>query len=182
MKKILVLYRSKSGHTETYAVWAAKALGAEVRTIDGIRPQQLAGYDIVLYGGGLYAGRINGLGKLKKLLPALREKKVFLFAVGLSTEDSEQAKKIRSGQLGSPVFDGMPAFYLRGGIEPAKLRGVDRLLINMMAKSLAGEANPSPEQQQMLEAFQQAGDYCTEEQLFPLIEAVKAEKGNDAPA
>ena len=176
MKKVLILYRSKSGYTKKYALWAAKALNGEARKLDDVHAQQLAGYDTVVYGGGVYAGRINGMKKLKKLLPAFSGKRVFLFAVGLSAMDSEQAQKIRAGQLGAPAFDGTPAFYLRGGLDPAKLHGVDRLFIRMMAKNLAGEANPTPEQREMLWAVQQSGDYCTEEQLRPLIRAAKAEE------
>ena len=176
MKKVLILYRSKSGYTKKYALWAAKALNGEARKLDDVHAQQLAGYDTVVYGGGVYAGRINGMKKLKKLLPAFSGKRVFLFAVGLSAMDSEQAQKIRAGQLGAPAFDGTPAFYLRGGLDPAKLHGVDRLFIRMMAKNLAGEANPTPEQREMLWAVQQSGDYCTEEQFRPLIQAAKAEE------
>lgn len=41
MKKVLILYRSKSGYTKKYALWAAKALNGEARKLDDVMHSSL---------------------------------------------------------------------------------------------------------------------------------------------
>ena len=56
MTKIAVIYKSKYGSTKQYAEWIAQALDAPLFEASSVNPAQLAEYDVVVYGGGLYAG------------------------------------------------------------------------------------------------------------------------------
>ena len=59
MVNIAVVYKSRYGTTKQYAEWIAKALDAILLEASVVKPSQLASFDIVVYGGGLYAGRID---------------------------------------------------------------------------------------------------------------------------
>ena len=61
-QRTIVLYTSKYGAAETYARWIAEALGCRAVPLDKFSKKELQGYDTVIYGGGVQAGGICGLG------------------------------------------------------------------------------------------------------------------------
>lgn len=65
-----VVYASHYGSTEKYARWIAQELKADLYRADQLKAGDLDKYDTVIFGGGLYAGQLNGLGALKKTLSA----------------------------------------------------------------------------------------------------------------
>jgi len=80
MKKIIVLYRSKTGFSKRYAEWIAEDLAVECRPIKGVKLDDLQGYGLVIYGAGIYAGMIAGAGKLKNWMEKSPEKTWVVFA------------------------------------------------------------------------------------------------------
>jgi len=47
------------------AEWIAEDLACECRSIKGVKLNDLKDYGLVIYGAGVYAGMIAGLGKIK---------------------------------------------------------------------------------------------------------------------
>ena len=84
MGKVAVVYRSKSGYTEKYAKWIAKAVGADLLRGEKTRIEDLMDYDTVVYGGGLYAVGINGLKLITDNYDKLKNKKLIVFGLGAS--------------------------------------------------------------------------------------------------
>ena len=64
MNKTIVAYRSKTGYTQKYARRLAEELGCDC--IENPSLSTLLAYDTILYGGGLYIGKINGIGLVTK--------------------------------------------------------------------------------------------------------------------
>jgi flavodoxin len=84
MKKVAVVYRSKSGYTEKYAKWIAKAVGADLMKGEKTKVDDLLKYDTIVYGGGLYAVGINGLKLITDHFDQLKDKKLIVFGLGAS--------------------------------------------------------------------------------------------------
>jgi flavodoxin len=82
--KTLVIYKSKTGFVRKYAEWIAEELSADLFPADRIHKSLYRSYDAVIYGGGLYAGGISGIGHIKNNLADLEGKKVIVFASGAS--------------------------------------------------------------------------------------------------
>ena len=61
MKRIVVIYQSAYGYTQTYAEWIGQELNCPCFSKKGFRSQDLSNYDVIIFGGGLYAGGINGV-------------------------------------------------------------------------------------------------------------------------
>ena len=59
--KYIVTYSSKYGSTQKYAKWIGEALSCEVKDIKDIPSGMLQNYDVIIHGGGLYAGGVSGM-------------------------------------------------------------------------------------------------------------------------
>ena len=85
---VAVVYYSKYGTTEQYARWISEETGADLLDARKCKIRDLAGYDTIVYGGGIYAGGIKGIELItKNWSGALEGKKVLVFAVGITVED-----------------------------------------------------------------------------------------------
>lgn len=80
--KILVTYKSKTGFTKIYAEMIAKEVNCDLIDFKEITVEKMSNYDVVVFGGGLYAGMVNGLKKAKELLGKSSAKKFVVFATG----------------------------------------------------------------------------------------------------
>ena len=64
--KALIIYKSKTGFTKWYAEFIAKEVDGNLMDFKEVTTEIMSGYDVVVYGGGLYAGMINGYKKAKE--------------------------------------------------------------------------------------------------------------------
>ena len=84
MKDVLVVYKSRYGATERYAKWIAEALGCEALPLKQVTTAVLLKYRMLIFGGGLYMGRINGVAALTRRFQELKDKTLFVFTAGLT--------------------------------------------------------------------------------------------------
>jgi flavodoxin len=77
---VLIIYKSYHRmNTEKVAKAMADAIHATLKKVDEVGPEDLAGYDLIGIGSGIYAGKYHrSLVKLIERIPRL-EKDVFLF-------------------------------------------------------------------------------------------------------
>lgn len=130
--KTLVFYSSKTGFVKKYAEWIAEDLHADLLTFDQADCRTIQSYDTVIYGGGLYAGGINGVGKIKRNLPKLERKKVIVFATGASPWSEKVLNEIRDKNFSPEQQKHLRFFYLRGGFDLTKLGFFDRFLMKLL--------------------------------------------------
>ncbi len=84
MKDVLVIYKSRYGATERYAKWIAEALDCEAMPVKQVKSSTLSQYRMLIFGGGLYMGRINGIAALTRRFQELKDKTLFVFTAGLT--------------------------------------------------------------------------------------------------
>jgi flavodoxin len=77
---VLIIYKSYSKmNTEKVAKAIAEAMSATLKKVEEVGPEEVAGYDLVGIGSGIYAGKYHkDLFRLLEKIPRL-EKDVFLF-------------------------------------------------------------------------------------------------------
>ena len=73
-KRIAVIYKSKYGTTKKYAGWIALRLDADLYEVSDIREKDIKEYDVIIFGGPLYIGKIKGIGFINKNIDKLIEK------------------------------------------------------------------------------------------------------------
>ena len=160
---IAIVYTSNTGFTKRYAEMLGAETGLPVCPLQEAGSRLSAGDDI-LYLGWLMAGSIKGYPK------AAREYRVrAVCAVGLSLPSEKLAEGIRSKHhLGA-----LPLFYLQGGFDMNKLHGVNRLMMQTMARtvgeSLAKKTDRTPEEDEMLGMLRHGADRVRPENLAEVL-------------
>ncbi|WP_024466422.1 flavodoxin domain-containing protein [Treponema pedis] len=67
----IILYQSKYGATKKYADWISEETGFSCVETKKAVINDILNYDIIIFGGGLYASGIAGLSFLKKNIKQL---------------------------------------------------------------------------------------------------------------
>lgn len=155
--KTIVVYKSKYGYTKKYAQWLAESLDCDIK--ENVSLADIMGYDTIIYGGGIYAGRINGAKLIAKNLEKLSGKKLVLFAVGSSVGRPEELEAFWKQALEENVRLNVPHFYLRGGFDYGKLGSVDRLMMNMLKKMLLKKDTLTEDDKGLLAAYETPVDF-----------------------
>ena len=84
MNKIVVIFESKYGSTRRYAQWIAEALSCPLFERRKFYPKDFEHYDVIIYGGGLYAGGVSGIQLITKNWNFLADKTIILFTCGIA--------------------------------------------------------------------------------------------------
>ncbi len=124
--KILVTYQSKTGFTRKYAEWISTAVNGDLKDIKQIDNNTINNYDIVIHGGWIMGGMINGLNKIM----AFKPKKLFVFGVGLTSEKEADISQI----IEINKLDKIPFFYYEGGMNPKKMGFIGRTMVKLVTK------------------------------------------------
>ena len=99
---VLVTYKSKTEFTKWYAEIIAKGLEADLAEFSEVTAEKMSGYDVIVYGGGLYAGRVNGFKKAKEMFATSTAKKLVVFATGATpnvvTDKVDEPRGVPRGQ------------------------------------------------------------------------------------
>jgi flavodoxin len=81
VKSLVVVYSYHHNNTEKIANAVAKVLGAEVKTPQQVKPEEIAEYDLVGFGSGIYAATFDtSVLDLADRLSPVNNKKAFLFS------------------------------------------------------------------------------------------------------
>ena len=151
-----------------------------------MRAEQLAACEVLVYGGGLYAGGLNGAKKILADPCALAGKELVLFTCGLADPaDGPTREHIRAGlakTLPEPVMGPAHLFFLRGGMDYARLSLVHRAMMAMLRRMLLKKGGGmTQDDRALLAAFRTPVDFVDISALAPLVAACgvpcwKAEK------
>lgn len=165
--KTIVVYKSKYGYTKKYAEWIAESLGCDIK--ENASLADIMGYDAVICGGGIYAGKINGAKLIAKNLEKLSGKKLVLFAVGSNPGRPEELEAFWKQALEENVRLNVPHFYLRGGFDYGRLGSVDRLMMNMLKKMLLKKDELTEDDKGLLAAYETPVDFMDRENLEQIL-------------
>ncbi len=169
-KTAIVIFQSKTGYTQKYAEWIAEELSCGLAPLNGITSEALEPYQMIIYGGGLHAGQVSGLKKLKKLLPAKENRKLILFCTGLTDGTPEYLSEIKKANFTPAEQEAAELFYFPGGFDYRKLNGPEKLLMKLMKKMLSKEKDGS---QSPFADLEKETDLTSRELLEPLLQKLR---------
>lgn len=178
--RILVTYASKYGTTKRYAQWIAEDLACDFRDSREVNAELLKSYDILIHGGGLYAGGLSGIQTIVKNYDAISNKRIILFSCGLADpEDPENVAHIEAGLekvLTPEMREKIRQFHLRGGIDYSRLGLTHKAMMAMLRRVMLkkGYDNLRSEDQMMLDTYGGTVDFTNRESLVPLLSYVRS--------
>ncbi len=170
MKDILVLYKSKYGATERYAEWIAEELQCDIGEIGKADIKTMMSYKILIFGGGLYAGRINGATALTKRFAQLSEKTLFIFTAGLTQPDDKgYYTNLFTRNFTEKMRKQIYFFSFPGQLDKDRLSPMDRVLMKAVMKKRAKE-DPQNAETYLSMKF----DMVDRRYIDPLVNKVRA--------
>lgn len=148
-----VVYTSKNGHTEKYAIILGEKTGLRVYSLKEAATKLDSGTQII-YLGWLLANSIKGYKKAAGLFNISA-----VCAVGLCDTGTaiEEVRKVNS------LPESKPLFTMQGGIDISNLNGIHKLMIKMLIKGLSSQKERSEQDERMLELITSDKNYVTEE-------------------
>ena len=175
MSKIAVIYKSKYGSTEKYAKWIAEEVGADLYKSSQITPAQMEKYDVIVYGGGLYAVNILGLSLIKSNFQKIKNKKLVIFSVGASPENQKALADVKDKNFTQEMQAAIHFFHLRGALNYEKLTPKHRFMMHML-KNMIEKRKPEDRDEDakgILETYGQTIDFTDRETIGPIVSCIK---------
>jgi len=130
--KTVVVYKSKTGFAKKYAEWIAEALSADIFEASSVTVNILTSYDTIIYGGSMYAVGINGVKLITQNIDKFKEKKVVVFATGLSLPGEDAINEVINKNFTPDQLKYIKFFYLRGGFNYSELSSFDKVLMSLL--------------------------------------------------
>ena len=150
-----VLYTSNTGFTQKYAMTFAKKA-----CVDCLPMNDFPAAEDVIYFGWTCAGAVSGL---KKAMKNYELKAVCV--VGIKPVEQVSLDEIKKQ---NNLHD-IPVFYLQGGIDMARLKWYQRLIIKAVAGSIE-KHNPTDEPTlRVLDAMKNGGSFFNEENISDVL-------------
>ena len=116
MASILLIYKSKTGFTKKYVDWITETITCETIPLDQIESVDVNNYDIIIYGAGMHASRIQGLKEFKKKVMHLDNKKLVVFVTGGSPCEEEIVSEIKTNNFSPDELGKIKVFYFQSGL------------------------------------------------------------------
>ncbi len=170
----IIIYSSKYGATKKYACWLSEELNCDLLETKKATIDKVEKYNIIIFGGGIYASGILGISFLKKYYERLKNKKIVAFAVGASPYDEKAIEALRKHNFKDELA-GIPCFYCRGAWNEAGMSWKDRMLCGMLKKVVA-KKNPEdyePWEAALMQAIGSNHDWTDKDNLKPIIELIR---------
>ncbi len=171
-KKIVVVYRSKTGFTKNYATWLAKRLSCTLLEGEKISVKDIIDYDTIIYGSGLYAIGINGIKLITKNFELLKDKRLIVFAVGASPAKKTIVPELVNANIPVDQQNKIELYYLRGGFDYSRLSPFYKLLMKLKKLQLQKINNPDADVKGMLSSYEHPLDFTNEKNLEPIINSI----------
>lgn len=151
-----IIYESNTGFTERYAKILSDKTGVPAYSLSAAKKQVAKGEEVVFL-GWVFANKISGFDKARKLWNVAA-----VGAVGMNPRSEENTKIVT--EANKPEC---PLFYMWGGLDNSKLKGINKLMLGIVRDSLIKENKP--EYADAIRVFKEGGDFVSEEYLAELI-------------
>ena len=159
-----IVYTSSTGFTREYALMLGQKTNLPVYSLQEASVK-IARDSSVVYLGWLMAGKVQGYADAAKQYSVEAVCGVGMGSTGSQMEDVRKNNNIP---------DSMPVFTLQGGFDMNKLRGVYKMMMQVMKKTvgkkLAEKTDRTPDEEEMLDLLLHGGSRVSEENLAAVLE------------
>ncbi len=180
MAKTAVLFKSNYGSTKQYALHIAEALEADLFDMSRVKKFDFDKYDTFIFGGGIYASKVNGIKFIASNEDKLSNKNLVVYTVGLGDPTIASNAKMIMKSLGKALpktlMSRVHIYSFRGGLDWNKLKFSHRMIMKMLNSMLSKkkEEELTDEDRNILDNYGKAVDLTNMESSAALIEYVKS--------
>ena len=171
----VVIYGSCYGSTQAYAEYIAQELSCPAVSAKEVTRADVEGRELIVFGGGAYAGSIAGAKKAAKLEKYFGRARLLCFTCGLAdpakAKTQDEARALLNKAF--PLHAGMPVFCLRGNMDYARLSAGHRMMMAMLMQLLRRKKEPTEEDRQLMQTYGEKVEFLDLPSAQPLIEAAK---------
>ncbi len=148
MKTLVICFSYHHKNTEKIASTIASTLNAEMKTPQEINPNDIANYDLVGFGSGIYFGKLHKvLLDLADKLPQVTNKKAFIFSTSgrkdnMAKFHKQLKEKLQSkgfeivSEFNCAAFDTYGVLKIMGGLNKGRPNEDDLKQAQVFAQSL----------------------------------------------
>lgn len=172
--KTIVVYKSKTGYTKTYAEWIAAEVGADIRENYKLNIEELMEYDTIIYGGGMYAGGINGLTLIKNNYERIKDKNIAVWSTGANPGREEEIQAVWEQHFSKEQLMHIKTFYLRGGFDLSKCGVKDKLLMRMLVSHLKKQEQLPEDGEGIISMCESPVDFREKKNIEPLCAWIRS--------
>lgn len=176
--KTLIIYNSQTGFTARYAKWMAEATDAECMELKKAKKKDLKYFDTyekIIFGSWVMGGNVNKLDWFEQYLNAWNTKRLAVFAVGASPEDSESVAEFLEKTFGGERWRNVAHFYCQGGLDYDRMPMFCRMLMKMLKKSLDGKKDKTQQEEEMAKMIGSSYDISDRKYAEPVIAWIQGE-------
>ena len=172
--KALIIYKSKTGFTKWYAEFIAKEVDGNLMEFKEVTTEIMSGYDVVVYGGGLYAGMINGYKKAKEMFDKSTAKQFVLFVTGATPAKAEDIiNDLWKNNLSNDEMESIPHFYMQSGLCYEKMCFADKTMMKMAAVMMKNKKDKTDHEKGFEEAISKSYDISSKEYIKDIVALLK---------
>lgn len=174
-KKVVVIYKSKYGTIKRYAGWIALKLEADLYEVSDIRNKDLKNYDLIIFGGPLYVGKIKGVSFINKNADRLLDKKLIIFTVGMMSENESYKNDMIKSNFDENISKNIKLFYFRGKFNYNELNLIDKVLMKFMKGKIESKSKLNEDDKNILKGFYEEVDLSDKKSINSLLEYIYQE-------
>ena len=169
--KNIVLYKSKYGNTLQYATWISEELNWELRDFSKFKKSEIKNYQNIIFGSGVYMGKMN---QIKKVLNWFDNKPIIIFACAGNDNVQKDIEVIKENNFNEKQLNFHKFFYLPGGVDFSKVKGVFKMMINVFRKMLEKKKDKTPDEKAILEGFTNPTNLVDKKHIEEIVNYAKS--------
>ena len=168
--KNIVLYKSKYGNTDQYASWIAEELNWEIRDFSKFKKSEIKNYQNIIFGSGVYMGKMN---KLKKALNWFEDKPIIFYACAGNNNVEKDIEHIKKTNFTDQQLAFHKFFYLPGGVDFTKIKGVFKMMLNVFRKIMEKKKDKTADEKAILEGFTNPTNFVDKKHIESIVAYAK---------
>ncbi|MCW3491587.1 flavodoxin domain-containing protein [Dethiobacter alkaliphilus] len=173
MASILLLYRTRTGFTKKYVDWITQEIACRTVPWEQINNVDINSFDIIIYGAGMHAGRIQGLREFKKMTSGLVGKRIVVFATGAAPNTEEIVAKLKADNFSENELIHIPFFYFQSGMNYEKMSLSGKAIMKVYSKFLELKNNKSDIEDGTSKAILNSYDHSCRAYIKPMVNCLK---------
>lgn len=173
-KKVLIFYKSVTGFTKEYAEIIARETGGTLMDLQKAAAGIITGYDIVVFGGRMHAGTVDGLKRAKKLFTQSGAPQFIVYTTGaMPCEASGTIDAMWRNNLSPSELITIPHFYMPSGLRYEKMPWIDKWTMKAFCAMMKKKKDKNDYERQAEQIIDHSFDISSPSYAIPLIDTIK---------